>query len=375
MFPLRRMYSQSHEINWKKFLKSEFQLPNAQNQKPMSASHVQHFLLFKDQSVGKYLKFGGGIRIGRILEDIDSLAGMIAIKHSYTTCFDTTILQCVTASLDKIELLQEFSEFNNYRLSGYVSFTGNSSMEVSISCHKIPQNLRIESFREENMETLVMTARFIMVCLNKNSLEKIIVPKLLIGTKGEEMIEKRGAENKSRREYQKEISIFKQAPTVKELQKVHQFFLNSTPDGNVKSFTMKSTMKESIIVTHPQDKNVYNKIFGGYLMRIAYELAYATCILACKVDTCQFKSIDDISFKRPVNIGSVLILKSRIIFTKSNLVQVHVENQVVDPKNQSLTSTNDFYFTFLVDCQVSVLPETYEESMIYIEGQRRSGWE
>lgn len=44
---------------------------------------------------------------------------------------------------------------------------------------------------------------------------------------------------------------------------------------------MSETDVGSAQLMHPQESNVHGKIFGGYLMRLAYESAYSTaCIFA-----------------------------------------------------------------------------------------------
>jgi acyl-coenzyme A thioesterase 9 len=107
-------------------------------------------------------------------------------------------------------------------------------------------------------------------------------------------------------------------------------------------------------------------------MRQAYELAWANACLYSKA-TPRIKIVDDISFKRPVLIGSLLFLSSQIVYTEGNLIQVHVHAQGVDPTTNQKETTNDFYFQFTVPPHVNipqVMPKTYAESMMYIDGKR-----
>lgn len=81
-------------------------------------------------------------------------------------------------------------------------------------------------------------------------------------------------------------------------------------------------------------------------MRQAYELAWVNACLYCKT-TPQISVVDDISFKKPVLIGSLLFLTSQIVYTESNQMQVRVHAETVDPLNPSKREiTNDFYFIF-----------------------------
>lgn len=52
----------------------------------------------------------------------------------------------------------------------------------------------------------------------------------------------------------------------------------------------------------------------GYLMRLAYELGYSNACILTR-GALQFLSLDEITFKHPVPIGSILRLKSRIAHT------------------------------------------------------------
>lgn len=44
----------------------------------------------------------------------------------------------------------------------------------------------------------------------------------------------------------------------------------------VRSVGPSSTVRSSLLLTMPQDRNIHGKVFGGFLMRQACELAWAT---------------------------------------------------------------------------------------------------
>ena len=61
--------------------------------------------------------------------DLDALAGSVAYKHISTASdSDTAPVTIVTASMDRLDLFLP-KAVENYRLSGHVTYTGNSSME------------------------------------------------------------------------------------------------------------------------------------------------------------------------------------------------------------------------------------------------------
>ena len=55
-------------------------------------------------------------------------------------------------------------------------------------------------------------------------------------------------------------------------------------------------------------------IFGGFLMRRGFELAYTSAYLFGG-DKPNFLEVDDISFDSPVDVGDLLVFKSRILYT------------------------------------------------------------
>jgi acyl-coenzyme A thioesterase 9 len=107
-------------------------------------------------------------------------------------------------------------------------------------------------------------------------------------------------------------------------------------------------------------------------MRKAFELAWTdACIFSKSVPKVQ--TVDDITFKKPVVIGSILFLSSDVVYTNSNTIQVRVHASTINPNNGVRDFTNDFYFKFKVDPSVKikkVLPKTYAESIMYLDGKR-----
>lgn len=110
-------------------------------------------------------------------------------------------------------------------------------------------------------------------------------------------------------------------------------------------------------------------------MRQAFEIAWSNACLYSGTPP-RIVVVDDISFRRPVLIGSLLFLSSQVVYTEDNYLQVKVHAQTVDPITARKEVTNDFYFKFLVVGASSdyklpqIIPKTYAESMMYIDGKR-----
>ncbi|KAJ2842744.1 hypothetical protein IWW36_005792 [Coemansia brasiliensis] len=89
-----------------------------------------------------------------------------------------------------------------------------------------------------------------------------------------------------------------------------------------------------------------------------------------------YVSLDDFSFKKPVNIGSILKLTSQVVYSEpeNSTFQIAVSADVIDNLENSMERTNTFFFNFScpgghVPC---VVPRSYEDMMKYLEGRRRA---
>jgi acyl-coenzyme A thioesterase 9 len=184
------------------------------------------------------------------------------------------------------------------------------------------------------------------------------------------------------------MSLDKSPPSVEEMLLIHSLYQEYKqyldPSFHVDKpknvIWMKDTVQKSLMLCMPQDRNIHNKIFGGYLMRLAMELAYSTGYIFTG-SRITFVALDDVTFRRPVSIGSLLSLKSRVVYSKGSPTrsfQVKVKADVIDPIAGTQDTTNYFQFTFAVPVHTElprVMPRSYDETMLYIEGQRlRDRW-
>jgi acyl-coenzyme A thioesterase 9 len=138
------------------------------------------------------------------------------------------------------------------------------------------------------------------------------------------------------------------------------------------AYWMDETKLKSVIICQPEQRNIYNKIFGGFLMRKAYELAWVnSCIFSQEKTEIAF--VEHVSFKKPVVIGSLLFLTAQVVYTEGNSIMVNVHAEVQDPLTQKRDVTNEFYYKFIVPHKLAVprvIPKSYSEAMIYIVGKR-----
>jgi len=99
-------------------------------------------------------------------------------------------------------------------------------------------------------------------------------------------------------------------------------------------------------------------------------IGWANAMLYCGAKP-SVKLIDDIAFRSPVEIGSLLFLSSQVVYTEGNFMQCKVHAEVVKPNSGQHTTTNVFYFTFEAPAPVpQVYPKSYAEAMMFVDGQR-----
>ncbi|TFK40688.1 Thioesterase/thiol ester dehydrase-isomerase [Crucibulum laeve] len=332
----------------------------------------------------QYTNASGGIRTGKLMEHLDSLAGSIAYKHMLGPDVQTLgrIQQhgfyIVTASVDRLDMLAPLNSARDLRLSGQVIYTGKSSMEVAV---------KMESIGNGQPEETVLIGRFSMVCRDANTHRARAVNPLIISTPEEKSLYSLGEHMKERRKSLALRSLSRVPPSSAEAQELHSFYLQygqnengNGSDASVERVWMGDTHLEKCMLMFPQERNVHQKIFGGYLMRLAYELGFTNASMFTRGHV-KFLSLDGISFARPVPIGCILRLTSQILHTTTSpqypiIAHVGVKANVVDVKTGSEQTTNDFRFTWCQEHRIEnqimrkVVPKTYKEAMLWLEGKR-----
>ncbi|XP_006911668.1 acyl-coenzyme A thioesterase 9, mitochondrial isoform X1 [Pteropus alecto] len=318
----------------------------------------------------KYLTVQNTVRFGRILEDLDSLGVLICYMHTKIHSAKMSPLSIVTALVDRIDMRKKsLSPEQDIKFSGHVSWAGKTSMEVKMNMFQL----------HGNEFCPVLEATFVMVARDSENKGPAFVNPLIPEGPEEEELFRKGELNKGRRVAFSSMSLLKMAPSAEEKTTIHDMFL-STLDSKTASFRsrvlpsnavwMENSKLKSLEICHPQERNIFNRIFGGFLMRKAYELAWAT---ACNFGGSRpfIVAVDDIMFQKPVEVGSLLFLSSQVCFTQDNYIQVRVHSEVASLHDKEHTTTNIFHYTFMSEKDVPlVFPRTYGESMLYLDGQR-----
>jgi len=130
---------------------------------------------------------------------------------------------------------------------------------------------------------------------------------------------------------------------------------------------------------HPQKRNLYGAVFGGYLMRLAYENAFCAASLFAQKPV-ELVSLDNFEFKSSVEVGALLQLTSeitRINDDELGSIQVYVQINSTNMMTGKSKISNRAYLTFkLVKSEEAVekfvIPQTDDEAQRWLEGERRA---
>lgn len=124
---------------------------------------------------------------------------------------------------------------------------------------------------------------------------------------------------------------------------------------------------------HKQEKNSYGKVFGGFLMNRATEAAFLNARRFSEELNPKINHIDTIKFIKPVEIGHIMQFRSRVTYTTGNMVRIAVSALDTSAGNKEGDLTNEFHFVFkLKGPAKEVIPETYFDALLYLEGKRRT---
>lgn len=317
----------------------------------------------------------GFVRFGRILEDMDEFAVWLSYRHVQYPGLSFGVpmpVNMVTALVDSIHSEDmEIRPRHDLKLCGHISWVGRTSMEVTMELQVlVPEQTRH-----------LLTAKFVMVAMEANATNTVPVNKLIPKNEEEQAIFDEGAASVARRKKFQASGILKQPPTQEERDLLHKLFLedfdpetyilksDECPTGAI---WMQDAKLTNVIICQPEFENLYNKVFGGFLMRNAFELAWATTYILSGRRPKTYHT-DDIWFRKPVELGSLLHYESQVVYTRDNFVQVNVNATVIKPDIGTKEITNVFHFTFCLDGEnpaPRVIPRSYPESMLYIEGKR-----
>ncbi|XP_055356668.1 acyl-coenzyme A thioesterase 9, mitochondrial-like [Paramacrobiotus metropolitanus] len=317
------------------------------------------------------------VRFGLLLEDLDNFAVWLAYKHTLLPRNpdpSKSPFGIVTGMVDRIDIEnRQLPLDQDMRLRGLISYVGQSSAEALV----FMEQKKSDGPGWDN----ILEARFVLVARDPvHSRKAILNPLQPDGDEEQALYDDAHASYTARKQWA-EDSLFKLPPNQEESRIIHDQFLQ-TVDPRESVFTvrvkpantvwMEEAVLKNVHICHPQNRNVHGKIFGGFLMRNAFELAWSNAWLYGGSRP-NVLSVDDIRFKRPVEIGSLLMMSAWLVFTEGADMQIRVHAEVIDPATRKIETTDIFHFTFRASSGGpvrTVLPKSYAEAMLQLTGRR-----
>lgn len=297
--------------------------------------------------VDKYRNPWGRLRVGRLLEDLDALAGTVAYEHcrSEDPC---QRLALVTARVDRIKYLKRPSLEDDIRLSGQVTWVGRSSMEIRMQAY-------VEGTDEPFMES-----NFTFVGRDPETGRAKQINALRFHGPEQTLLFHIARQRDWARKIQRKHATMSNAGGMDEegLKLKHKLLCAAEQSRFMPTLArhadipMRGTQLENTVTMQPQHRNTAGRIFGGFLMRRAYELAHATVYLYAGRRPI-FLEVSEVNFVAPVSVGDLVRLSSRVLYTSEDAdldgrITVHVEvvATLMKPETQEVTTTNTFNLTY-----------------------------
>jgi len=303
----------------------------------------------------------GNLRFGVLLEELDQLAARTAIEYVQMAHPAGTV---VTAAVDEIQVRGVADASRDLLCRARINRVGRRSMEVGI---------RVGA--AEGKSPPYATCYFTMVARSGAGPEarSVEVPPLQLA---DGLARRREAEAQARQQdWRARLAAAAEPPSREEQARLVALHAAREAPGFAGPLA-GGLVLEAWERTYPAQENPSHVIFGGYVMRRAYELA---SIAAEQVAPNRplIAAVNRINFLHPVQIGDKLRFTSAVVYSEGPAlcVQTSIERQSRDRTVRALS--NSCLFTFVnVDAGLAlrdvplVHPATPAEDARWLDARR-----
>lgn len=216
--------------------------------------------------------------------------------------------------------------------------------------------VEIDVFEPGCNDNPLFVATFVMVAKDMSTGKSVSITPLIQETEKDENRFAAGEARNLIRKQSRKRSLFAAEPDPDEVAIVHDMLVR----GNDEHLTnqvfpspvfMRDTRMDSMVLCQPQERNFSGNIFGGWLMRKAFEIGRAnayTYSAGC-AEHCfpVLLAVDDILFLHPVTLGTLLQFHSQVTYSSSSAFVVEVETRAHDLQlaHKPHKVTNRFHFS------------------------------
>lgn len=335
-------------------------------EKPAETSFYHTLPLSEDPSLRHRFKvidepLLGNFRFGLLLEILDKVAEETALK--YVNAFYPEA-RVVTAAIDNIIIRHAADLDRDIVCHAHINHVGRSSLEVGI---------RVEQPGEPANH--VASCYFTMVARSGlgDGAVSVALPAL---EHPDDKQETRAKKAIARREdYKQQQALLFEPPSREEHEMLTALHKAQDAPG-FRGLLAGRLVTDSWERMYPEFENVPQKIFGGYIIRRAYEIS-SICSELVAINRPIIAAVNRINFLHPVRMGDTLHYMSRVVYTNGSFVCVEANIERISRDRTSKAISNSCLFTFVnVDRDLGhqpvqpVYPTTYAEDARYLAAHR-----
>ncbi|ANA41046.1 acyl-CoA thioesterase [Geobacter anodireducens] len=307
----------------------------------------------------------GNFRFGLLLEHLDILAEQTALAYVRRTHPEGRV---VTAAIDNIVVRHVVDVTRDIVLQARINHVGRSSLEIGI---------RVEHPAMApggGGELHIASCYFTMAAREgAEAGESLPLPPLEYL---DYLEQQRAAKVMAGREEYRQQQAALQAPPSREeydlLSRMHQ----AQEEPGFAGLVAGRLVADAWERMYPEQEYVPQRVFGGYLVRRAYELS-GICSELVAPDRSIIAAVNRINFFHPVRLGDKLHFTSRVVYTAESFVCVEASIERISRDRSSKALSNSCLFTFVnVDRDLNhrpvpaIFPTTYREDARYLEAHR-----
>lgn len=321
-------------------------------------------------------------RLSEFYEAVDALTADVAYRHTDGVAKG---LALVTAGHYHSRKMKRTDISADVVLRCYMTAAGSASLE-----------LRTDAIQRDQSgnEALVNVCHTTMVALNGATMRPArgAVPPLAVDAfdaAGQETRAELAALHGTIRKRNSATTMQLRAPmsappTAQEMRAIHELHRNAiklqeapSPREPTPHAIGDLTFRSSFVV-FPENRNVHGKLFGGFVMAQAYNLALYTTSVFARGTAVVPLGIDEAVFLQPISIGDLVTFTARLVHATEQTCRVFVTVEVraaADPARLPLRS-NRLIFPFAARAPPGgVVPHTYGEMLMHLDAVRRHATE
>ncbi|KAF0221809.1 MAG: thioesterase superfamily [Geobacteraceae bacterium] len=305
----------------------------------------------------------GNLRFGLLLEILDLVAERTALN--YVTRFHPEA-RVVTAAIDNIFVRHAADVKRDIVFHARINHVGRSSLVIGI---------RVEQPGEPTNH--IASCYFTMVArsgMGEGAVSVALPPLEYLDDQEKARAQKAIA---GREEYRQQQTALHEPPSRQEYEMLASLHDTQEEQGFT-GLLAGRLVTDAWERMYPEQENVPQKIFGGYLIRRAYELS-AICSELVAPSRSIIAVVNRINFFSPVRMGDKLHFTSRVVHTNGSFVCVEASIERISRDRTTKALSNSCLFTFVnVDGELNhlpvpaIYPSTYAEDARYLAAHRSS---